>query len=212
VSVQYVFLFILMGMLAVGVVVLAWLGMAQRRRRRLLARAAHEMGLMFSASDPFDLTRRYSDFVLSTAGHSGRAENVLYGRYEGWYLRAFDYCYEAGHGPGRLTRRCGVIVADTDLELPSALLWHADDAEHAPLAARSPTGRSGRWLVISGRGFAGALAEAFGGFADRPVDLQTRRRSVMVCSAARFRPWELAAALNATVAALAALRAQTRAA
>lgn len=204
---QYIFLFILTGMLAVGVVALAGLGVGLRRRRRLLARAAHEMGLKFSARDPFDLTRRYSEFVLATAGHSQRAENVLYGRYEGWYLRAFDYHYEAGHGPGRLTRRYSVVVADTDLKLPPALLWHADDAEHAPLAARSPVGRTGSWLVIWGAGFAPTLADAFADAAGEPVDVQTRAGSLMLCSAARLKPRELPGRLNSAVAGLSALRA-----
>ncbi|KPK86481.1 MAG: hypothetical protein AMJ81_01145 [Phycisphaerae bacterium SM23_33] len=206
--VQYIFLFILIGALGIGLVVLGLMGLHQRRRRGLMARAAHEMGMKFSAGDPFDLTRRYSAFVLSSAGHSQRAENVLYGRYEGWYLRIFDYHLECGHGPRRLTRRYSVIVADTDLIIPSALMWHSDDAEHAPLAARRPVGRVRQWLVISGAWFAPALAEAFADFADQPVGLQTNYGSVMLCSAARFKPAELPAKMNSAVAGLSALRAE----
>ena len=101
---QYIVLVILIGMLGAGVVVLTWMGFVQRRRRRLLARVADEMEMRFSPDDPFDLTGRYSDFALSSAGHSQRAENVLYGQYEGWYLRVYDYHYEAGHGPRRARR------------------------------------------------------------------------------------------------------------
>lgn len=205
---QYIFLVILIGALGIGVVVLALMGLDQTRRRRLMARVAHEMGMKFSAQDPFDLARRYSNFVLSSAGHSQRAENVLYGRYEGWYLRVFDYHLECGHGPRRLGRRYSIIVADTDLEVPSALMWHTGDAEHAPLAARSPVGRVGQWLVISGARFAPALAEAFADFADQPVDLQTNQGSVMLCSAARFKPMDLPAKMNSAVAGLSALKAE----
>ena len=127
---EYLFLIILIGALGVGLVVLTWMGLAQRHRRRLLARAAYEMGLKFSAADPFDVAARYRGFVLVPAGHSRRAENVLYGRCDGWSVRAFDFSYEAGHGPRRLARRYSVIVADTSLELPPALIWHAADLDH----------------------------------------------------------------------------------
>ena len=53
---QFAFLIILIGALGAGILVLASMGFRQWRRRKALARAAHEMGMMFSAKDPFDLT------------------------------------------------------------------------------------------------------------------------------------------------------------
>jgi hypothetical protein len=204
--VEYLFLIILIGALGVGLVVLTWLGLAQRRRRRLLARAAHQMGMKFSPADLFDLTRRYGGFVLASAGHSRRAENVLYGRYAGWPLRAFDFCFEAGHGPRRLARRYSVIVADTDLDLPPALMWHASDDEHPPLAARRSTGQIGAWRVVEGETFAPRLAEAFNSFAEDPMNIQTLGRSVILSLATRWEPRALPERIRKAVAALEALR------
>ncbi len=203
---QYAFLVILMGTLGVGTLVLASMGRRQWRRRKGLARVAHEMGMKFSAKDPFELSRRYPSFVLASAGHSPRAENVIYGRYEGWYLRAFDYRFEAGHGPRRLVRRYTVIVSDTDLPVPPTLLWHEQDPDHLPLAVQSPLGRLQGWLVVAGPEFAGTLAAAFEGLRDQPVNLQIDRRSVMLCSAVPWRPEELAAWIAQAAAGLSRLQ------
>ena len=203
---QYLFLVILVGALGAGVTVLAWMGVAQRCRRNLLARTAHEMGMKFSPSDPFDLTGRYGDFVVSSAGHSPRAENVIHGRYGGWSVRAYDYRYETGHGPRRVGRRYSILVAETGLDLPAALLWHVDDTEHLPLAAQRHVGQAGNWLLVAGADGAPALAAAFAAFGDRPVNIQVRRGSVMLCSAERFKPRDLRARLDEAVSALAALR------
>ena len=205
---QLAFLIILISTLGAGVLVLGWMGWSQRRRKLALARVAHEMGMMFSAKDPFELTRRYSSFVLASAGHSSRAENVIYGRYKGWYVRAFDYRFEAGHGPRRLVRRYSVIVSDTHLEAPPTLMWHEQDADHVPLAVQNPLARLGGWLVVSGRGFAPALAGAFAGFAAEAVNLQADRRWVMLCSARRWKPADFAARIDRAAAALGALRAR----
>lgn len=205
---QLIFLVILIGALAAGVIVLALLGWAQRRRRLKLTRVAHAMGLKFSADDPFDLTNRYRGFVLPSAGHSPRADNVIYGRHRGWSVRAFDYYFEAGHGPHRLGRRYGVIVADTDVDLRRALMWHGADPGPVPIAAATPGGEAGPWHVVHGGASAAALAEAFGGFADEPVNVQTDRRSVMLCAAGRWKPDDLSRRIDAAVGGLENLKAR----
>ena len=187
-------------------IVLVWMGWSRRRRLMALARTAHEMGMRFSPDDPFDMTRHYSEFVLASAGHSGRAENVIFGRYEGWILRTFDYYFEVGHGTRRLSRRYSVIATDTDLDLPDLLMWSADDTDHVPLAVGDPVGRAGQWMVISGMKFAPTMAEAFGNYSDKPVDLQINNRSVMICSPVRWKPAELAGELARAVECLQRLR------
>ncbi len=182
------------------------LGWSRRRRAGKCARIANEMGMRFSADDPFDLTGRYWGFVLTCAGHSALAENVIYGRCRGWRLRAFDYSFEAGHGQRRLLRRYSVIVADTDLRLPDVLMWNAADNEHIPLTVRRPVGRLGQWLVLTGMNYADVPARAFADFADEPVNIQINRRSVMLCSADRWKPAEFANAIIRTVEGLGKLR------
>ncbi len=204
---QYLFLVILIGALGVGMVVLTWMGLAQRARRRLLARTADEMGLKFSAADLFHLTQRYPGFVLADAGHSPRAENVLYGRYEGWNLRAFDFWFEAGHGPRRVARRYSVLAAEANVDIPPALIWHAGDNEHTPLAARSAAGRVGPWRVVAGAALAPRLAEAFGPLAGEPLNVQTLGRSIILCSPAVWKAKVLPDRIRQAVAALEVLRA-----
>ncbi len=199
---QLALLVIMMGTLVLGLLLLARMGWARRRRRRRLARAANEMGMSFSASDPFGLTRRYAAFALSAAGHSPRAENVIHGHRDGCNVRAFDYHFEAGHGPGRLARLYCVIVFDTNFELPGTLMWHLEDAGPAPLEVQGPLARAGQWLVAAGERFAPALAEAFAEFASEPVSLQTHGASVMLCSSARWGPREFTRRIDQAVGAL----------
>ncbi len=199
---QLAFLVILMGTLVAGMVALSALAVGQRRRRRRLARAAHEMGMNFSSVDPFGLTQRYDAFVLTGAGHSPRAENVIYGRQGGWGVRAYDYRFEAGHGPGRLTRRYCVIVVETGGRLPEAMLWHAADAEAVPLAAQAATSQVGPWLVAAGESSAERLAGAFATFGSEPISIESHDESLMVFAAVRWAPEGLARRIERVVAAV----------
>ena len=191
---QLAFLVILIGALCLGLAALAPLGWVQYRRRRLLGRLAARLGLRFSADDPFELVRRYGAFVLATAGHSPRSENVIYGRYGSWQVRVFDYCFEVGHGPVRVVRHYSVLAAETDLALPAALLWHTDDAANAPLSVPGTSGREGPWLVCQGAEVAGRLSAAFAEFAAVSADIQTEAGAVLVASPVRwpakqYGPW-----------------------
>ena len=112
---------VLIAILSVAALMRVAMAGARWRRRRALARAAHELGLRFSAEDPFDLPRRYAGSALMQLGHSACAENVVFGRLAGWPLRWFDYRFEAGHGPHRLTRQLNVVAAETQLQCGLAL-------------------------------------------------------------------------------------------
>jgi len=208
--VQYALLVILIGALCGGVFALVWMAWNQRRRRKQMARLAHEMGMKFSSQDPFELSRRYSSFALFSAGHSRRAENVMYGRHGSWYFRAFDYSFELGHGTRRLVRRCSVIVADTDLAPPAGLLWHVDDTDHLPLPVAGTVARAGPWLLLRGGEHAVELSELFGTFGEQPVNVETAGRSVMLWLNGIWQVPEFAARIRQAAAALDALRARRR--
>jgi hypothetical protein len=91
--------------------------------------------MRFSAADPFDIPRRYADFVLISNGHSPWANNVTYGRLGGRRVRAFDFRYEVGHGTRRVARHYRVIVVEADQVLPDALMWSGGDDQLAPIGA-----------------------------------------------------------------------------
>ena len=197
-----ILLIILLGLLGVGVGVLTWMGLTHRRRRRQLARLATEADLRFSADEPFDLVGRYGDFAAVSAGHSPRAENMLSGRRGRWRFRVFDYTLEVGHGPGRVLRRHSVMIAETDVDLPGMLLWHGEDLQQAPLAARYPTGRIGPWRVIDEKGGAEVLAEALAEIAHEPVSVQTQGGAVMLCCGRRLAPARMCGWIDGALSAL----------
>lgn len=155
---QTILVVLLLAAPVAAVIVFAVGGVLQVRRRDRLARAAHEAGLLFSAQDPFDIARRYAGFALIGAGHSGRATNVTYGRLDGLPVRAFDFRYEIGHGTRRSARHYAVVVVESPHPLAPFLLWRAQDADMAPLAARAPSGRLGDW-DCRGLGAAPAVAK-----------------------------------------------------
>jgi hypothetical protein len=180
--VQAVVVILLFAVLAVAMAASAVLGLVQARRARALARAAHEAGFKFSPSDPFDVPRRYAGLALISSGHSPRASNVTHGRLKGLPVRAFDFTYEIGHGPRRVTRHYSVVVAETDRRLPPAIIWHVDDGEMSPLPARQPTARVGCWLCSGDEQFSRRLAEACRPVADQAVSAQTWETRVMLCA------------------------------
>ena len=74
-----------------------------RERREAMARLAAELGLTYSAADPWDLPTRYAHFELFSAGHSRRASNVLAGAIDGREVLLFDYQYTTGSGKHKTT-------------------------------------------------------------------------------------------------------------
>ncbi len=114
---------LLIGILGVVTLALVVMAASQWRRRVAWRQAATECSLKFSSQDIFDLVRRYAGFALMQAGHSAYADNVIHGKLSGWSFRAFDYRFEAGHGPQRVTRRYCVVAAETPLYLAGASVW-----------------------------------------------------------------------------------------
>jgi hypothetical protein len=197
---QYLILMALLAGMAGGVAALAYLGLAQRLRRGSLEQAAGQLGMMFSQTDLFALESRYGGFLLPSLGHSGRVENLVYGRYEGRYFRLFDYSFEIGHGPGRVLRRYGALVIETDLPLRDALLWHGGQAEYRPLAVQRPVASAGAWGVVAGPDMAEALVDAFGPMGQGPLGIEVRGGWVMLLCPRRWKGRQLAALVDLAAA------------
>jgi len=158
---QSVITWLLIVLLAGSVLSLLLMGLGQERRASRLARKAHEHRLSFAKSDPFDIPLRYRNLALVAAGHSGHANNVTYGRLEGWPLRACDFRYESAHGTRRLTRHYSLVLVETDLDLPAVLMWHEQDLDAAPVSLRQSTRQQGPWVCVGDDALARRLTEAF---------------------------------------------------
>lgn len=185
VLVPYAFVALLVGVLVAAVITFAVMGLADVRRRRRLARAAHQQGRRFFPDDPYDMPRRYAEFALVSSGHSARASHVTDGRLAGRCVRAFDFRCELGHGPRRMTRHYSVVSAD-GLEVPEAvLMWPDNDAEFAPLAARGGEGRIGCWSFQGSRRLAAALAAAWRGSPDAEPSIEARGSALILAAPAR---------------------------
>jgi hypothetical protein len=92
----------LVGAILLGV----WLSWYLReKRRKELALAARQLGLSFSARDPFGCLGY--PFALLRRGDGRGVENVLWGTWQGMPVRAFDYWYyeEERDSKGRRSRR-----------------------------------------------------------------------------------------------------------
>jgi hypothetical protein len=163
------------------------MGFLQRRRSVVLARNAHRMALHFAAGDLFDVPRRYGGFALLAAGHSPKADNVTYGRLNGLPVRAFDLHYEVGHGTRRIMRSYGVVVVETESDLPPLLMWNDNDLAAAPLAARRARDRFLSWSCNGRLDLAEKLAECCRDVADEGVSLQIRDKTVLLCFPLRKR-------------------------
>lgn len=172
---------ILVGILMAAMISFVAMGMLQHRRTLLLARKAHERGLQFSSDDLFDIPRRYGDFAVICGGHSSLANNLTYGRLEGWPVRAFDFRYEAGHGPLRVTRHYGIVVLETPVPLPPALMWHDLDASAAPALCRLNDRRNEGWSYSGQDELVAVLARCCSHLASWGVSVQTRGPAVLLC-------------------------------
>jgi hypothetical protein len=164
-----------------------FMGLGQRRRRRALARQAHQWGMMFAAEDPFDIPRRYAGFGLIRSGHSPRAYNVIYGRREGVAVRLFDFRYEIGHGTHRLTRHYVVVVAETPVAFPNVVLWHEADAEGAPLETRQVDGHVGPWSYRGADAAALRLGRACEPLTQRRLSVEAHGHTCLFCRCAEHR-------------------------
>lgn len=175
-----VFMVLLIGVLIATVVSFAVMGLLQIYRTRALSREAHGLGMQFSPDDPFDVPRRYADFALVQSGHSPRADNVTHGRMEGRHVRAFDFRYEVGHGPRRVSRHYKVAVVEAKRELPDVLMWNDQDAESVPFQVRNSDAHLAGWAYCGNGELAAALKDACGDLADEGTSLQTCGSTLMV--------------------------------
>jgi len=182
---QTAFTAILIGVLVATVITFAVMRLRQLLRTRSLSRSAQELGMRFSAEDPFDVPRRYADFALMDNGHGPHADNVTYGRLKGRRVRAFDFRYELGHGPRRVTRQYSVIVVETDRSLGRVLMWNDHDAEFAPLSARSSDGRQGCWAYRGSAVLARRIAGALEGTGQTNMSMQSCGSVLMFFTSAR---------------------------
>lgn len=170
---------LLIAVLLAAIAGIAVMAASQARRTRLLGRMAYEAGMRFSRDDIFDVFTRYGDFAIIRAGHSPRANNVTYGQYEGLPVRAFDFRYEIGHGGGRLTRTCGLVLAELEQPLPCSAIWSDVDAD-AVLEARCPAGRLAGWSLTGESHLARKLCEACIAAGVEGVSMQTSGNRMML--------------------------------
>jgi len=203
---QFIFPFILIGALGLGVIILVWLGLSQRRRERKLSRLAYQMDMRFSASDPFALVKRYASSPLFQAGHSPRARNVIYGRFRGWLIKAFDYQFEAGHGTHRLTHRYNVITAETNLSIPNVLLWNTKDNEPPPLISLLLDRKINGWYLQGDVNFANTLAKSLDGFESEMINAETFNGIIMIYIREHGKPSQIGNRIIRLVDALAKIR------
>jgi hypothetical protein len=86
----------------VGIAYAGWY--FKKKRREELALAASQLGLQYSASDPFHLVSL--PFRLFSLGDGRGTENVLWGQWQGIDLKEFDYWYytESTDSEGRTSR------------------------------------------------------------------------------------------------------------
>ncbi len=157
------------------------MGLLQARRAQALARAAYDLQMRFSPSDPFDLPLRYRALALIRSGHSPRASNVIYGRLKGRQVRCFDFRYEAGHGPRRVSRNYRVVVTETVGELDPVIMWNDKDRDWTPLEAQPSAGRLGPWVFKGSADSVQMLGEVCEELAGEGVNVQCAGRVLMLC-------------------------------
>ncbi|MFP4052774.1 MAG: hypothetical protein ACLFV7_02810 [Phycisphaerae bacterium] len=172
---------LLLLVLVAAVVSFVAMGLLQARRAQALARAAYDLQLRFSHSDPFDLPLRYRALALIRSGHSPRASNVIYGRLKGRQVRCFDFRYEAGHGPRRVSRNYRVVVTETAGELDPVIMWNDRDRDWTPLEAQPSAGRLGDWSFKGSAEAVQTLGEVCHEVSELGVNVQCAGRVLMLC-------------------------------
>ncbi|MBI5723525.1 MAG: hypothetical protein HZA50_06170 [Planctomycetes bacterium] len=173
-----VLVIVLVGSLATAVVSFVVLGLRRWRRTAGLAARAQSMGLRFSPDDPFDVPRRYRQFPVICSGHSPLAENVSYGRVDGWPVRAMQFHHENGHGTRRLTKHYSIIIFELGFPLPAATLWNDRDLADAPLEVRPASGRLDCWAYGGDAEFARLFTRLAGNLGKDGFSVQTLGQSI----------------------------------
>jgi hypothetical protein len=119
--------FIVLGLLAAGV--LAFQYWANQQRRRAFATFGAQHGLVYHRQDPFGLLAE--PFRLFSKGDGRGIENVLDGRWQDVPIRAFDYWYyeessSSDGGSSRSYHRFDCVIAPIDAAC-SALSIHREN-------------------------------------------------------------------------------------
>lgn len=106
--------FFLAGLVAIAIIVGAFL--ASARRRKELTAFALRHGFSFS---PFagDHHEQFMGFKPFDAGHSRQSHNLIHGRRGRIDWEMFDYKYTTGSGKNQQTHHYGIVVARIDVVL-----------------------------------------------------------------------------------------------
>lgn len=112
-------LFVLFALVAIGVAVYSHYAKLQRRRE--LGSIAVGQGLDFSITDPFDTLGE--PFSLFERGDGRGVENVMWGRWHGSEVRAFDYWYydestDSNGSRSKTYRRFDCVLTTVDALCP----------------------------------------------------------------------------------------------
>ncbi|NOZ20938.1 MAG: hypothetical protein GXP25_07585 [Planctomycetes bacterium] len=102
------------GIIAVALVIVVAVILYEKKRRERLGEIAMQMGLEFSAADPFNIPVSYAAFHRLNTGHSRKAKNVMHGELGGVPLKIFDYKYVTGGGKNSSTHNLSIVLADMD--------------------------------------------------------------------------------------------------
>lgn len=196
---------VLIAILTVAVSALIGLGLLQWRRRRLLSRLALAHGMRFSVADPFAIPQRYAGCEWMRSGHSAYAENVIFGRLGGWLLRAFDYHFEAGHGPQRLTHRVSVVLAETPMTWRPVVVWRGDEVA-APGVLSGTVMADSDWLAVGDLAQAKTLSRCWPEAGSEAVSIETWEATVVFVAPGRMTEAEFGSQLTAVVDCLNALQ------
>jgi hypothetical protein len=119
-------LFLLLGIAAVGAV--AWFAyVAKQKRRQAFALMATQLGLEYSADDPFGTLSE--PFAFFEKGDGRGIENVLSGTWQQLDVRLFDYWYydESTDSKGNTSRtyhRFDCVIAPIEAACPRLMISH----------------------------------------------------------------------------------------
>lgn len=183
--------------LSAATLVLCWMALSQMWRRRELAQLADGSGLRFLPEPTAGFLRRYGECELMRSGHSGVAENVLFGRLGKWHLRAFDYHLEAGHGTQRLVRSLSVVAVEGGVEHEVALAWRGE-AVGGPFPRLCGAQRMDRdWLGAGALRWAKALMKSWPASGTDKVSIQVQDGVILFAAPALLSGSALALQLEA---------------
>ena len=119
-------LFIVVGIVAV--IAVAWFGyIAKQRRRDAFALMARQLGLEYSAQDPYGTLSE--PFAFFEKGDGRGVENVLSGTWQGLDVRLFDYWYydESTDSKGQTSRtyyRFDCVMVPVEAGCPRLTITH----------------------------------------------------------------------------------------